>query len=205
VTIERVITSGFFSLDGCDVEVENNVWIVGGEEVIIIDAAHDHRRIVDAVGTRTVTGIIATHGHNDHIDAAVALSEAVDAPVFLHPADSMLWHQVYPDRYPDGELVDEMLIHAGERALRVLHTPGHSPGSCCLYDEGAQVLFSGDTLFEGGPGATGQRYSDYPTLVASIRDRLLALPAETRVLPGHGAETTIGREARGLPDWEAKL
>jgi glyoxylase-like metal-dependent hydrolase (beta-lactamase superfamily II) len=203
--IERVITSGIFSLDGEDFEVENNIWIVGGEEVIVIDAAHDHRAIVKAIGSRTVTGIIATHGHNDHINAAVALSETVDAPIFLHPADSMLWHQVYPDRAPDGELSDGMVIHAGDNALTVLHTPGHSPGGCCLYDEENAVVFTGDTLFNGGPGATGRSFSDYPTIVASIRDRLLTLPEETRVLTGHGDETMIGKEAPSLPEWEARI
>lgn len=203
--IERVVTSGIFSLDGQDFEVENNIWIIGVEEVIIVDAAHDFRPIVEAVGSRTVTGIIATHGHNDHINAAVALAEVVDAPIYLHPADSMLWHEVYPDRVPDGELADGMVIHAGDTKLTVLHTPGHSPGGCCLYDEEGGVLFSGDTLFKGGPGATGRSFSDYPTIVASIRDRLLVLPKKTRVLTGHGDETTIGKEAPSLAEWEAKI
>jgi len=158
VSIERVITSGIFSLDGQDFEVENNIWIIGDEEVLIIDAAHDHRPIVEAVGSRTVTGILATHGHNDHINAAVALAEVVDAPIFLHPADSMLWREVYPDRAADGELSDAMIIHAGDSTLKVLHTPGHSPGGCCFYDEEHDVLFSGDTLFHGGPGATGRSF-----------------------------------------------
>jgi glyoxylase-like metal-dependent hydrolase (beta-lactamase superfamily II) len=205
VSIERVITSGIFSLDGQDFEVENNIWIIGDEEVLIIDAAHDHRPIVEAVGSRTVTGILATHGHNDHINAAVALAEVVDAPIFLHPADSMLWREVYPDRAADGELSDAMIIHAGDSTLKVLHTPGHSPGGCCFYDEEHDVLFSGDTLFHGGPGATGRSFSDYATIVASIRDVLLGLPSATRVLTGHGDETTIGTEAPSLPEWEAKI
>jgi glyoxylase-like metal-dependent hydrolase (beta-lactamase superfamily II) len=117
----------------------------------------------------------------------------------------MLWHQVYPDRAPDGELSDGMVIHAGDNALTVLHTPGHSPGGCCLYDEENAVVFTGDTLFNGGPGATGRSFSDYPTIVASIRDRLLTLPEETRVLTGHGDETMIGKEAPSLPEWEARI
>ena len=200
--IERVITSGIFSLDGGDFEVDNNIWIVGDDkEVVVIDAAHDHRPIAEAVGDRTTVAIIATHGHNDHINAAAALADALDAPIWLHPDDLMLWHDVYPHREPDGSLSDGMTFTAGGSTLEVIHTPGHSPGGCCLYDEAGGVLFSGDTLFNGGPGATGRSYSDFPTIIASIRDRLLVLPGATRTLTGHGDETTIGDEAPHLPDW----
>jgi glyoxylase-like metal-dependent hydrolase (beta-lactamase superfamily II) len=200
--IEQVTTSGFFSLDGEDFEVDNNIWLVGDDrEVMVIDAAHDHRPIVEAVGDRTTTAIIATHGHNDHINAAGALADALGAPVWLHPADLMLWAAVYPDRAPDGALSDGMALTAGGSTLQVLHTPGHSPGGCCLYLADQGVLFSGDTLFNGGPGATGRSYSDFPTIITSISERLLVLPAATRVLTGHGAETTIGAEAPHLPEW----
>ena len=200
--IERVITSGIFSLDGQDFEVDNNIWIAGdASEVVVIDAAHDHRPIVEAVGGRRVVAIVATHGHNDHINAAEALAEAVDAPVWLHPDDRMLWDVVYPARPPDGTLADGMTVTAGGTTLTVLHTPGHSPGGCCLYDEAADVVFSGDTLFHGGPGATGRSFSDFPTIIESIRRRLLTMPGSTRVLTGHGDETTIGTEAPHLPEW----
>jgi glyoxylase-like metal-dependent hydrolase (beta-lactamase superfamily II) len=200
--IERVVTSGIFSLDGGDFEVENNIWIVGDDtEVVVVDAAHDHRPIVEAVGGRRTVAIVATHGHNDHINAAADLADALDAPVWLHPDDRMLWDTVYPNRSPDGELADRMTIAVGGTALSVLHTPGHSPGGCCLHDEAGSVLFSGDTLFHGGPGATGRSFSDFPTIIDSIRDRLLVLPGDTRVLTGHGDETTIGAEAPHLPEW----
>lgn len=203
--IELVRTSGIFSLDGSDFEVENNIWIVGDErEVLVIDAAHDHRPIVEAVAGRSTVAIIATHGHNDHINAALSLARALHAPILLHPDDLMLWHEVYPDHTPDGYLADGLMVRVGGTSLEVIHTPGHTPGGCCLFDASGGVLFSGDTLFKGGPGATGRRFSDFATIIASIRDRLLVLPGATRTLPGHGEETTIGAEAPHLADWLAR-
>lgn len=203
--IEHLTTSGIFSLDGQDFEVENNVWIVeGGDGVVVVDAPHSASAIAAAVGGRRVAAIVATHGHNDHINAAVALREAVGAPVLLHPADLPLWREVHGDSEPDGELSDGMVLAGGGGALRVLHTPGHTPGGCCLYDSDRGVLFSGDTLFRGGPGATGRSWSDFPTIIESIRTRLLVLPPETRVLTGHGGETCIGEEAPHLEEWIAR-
>jgi glyoxylase-like metal-dependent hydrolase (beta-lactamase superfamily II) len=202
--IELVRTSGIFSLDGSDFEVENNVWIVGDDrEVLVIDAAHDHRPIVEAVAGRATVAILATHGHNDHINAARPLADALGAPIFLHPDDLMLWHEVYPELLPDGYLTNGMKLSAGAASLEVIHTPGHTPGGCCFHFESEAVLFSGDTLFAGGPGATGRRFSDFPTIIASIRDRLLVLPGVTRTLPGHGEATSIGAELPHLGDWLA--
>jgi glyoxylase-like metal-dependent hydrolase (beta-lactamase superfamily II) len=203
--IERVITSGIFSLDGGDFEVDNNVWLVGDEtQVLVIDAAHDHEPILAAIGDRQVVAIVSTHGHNDHINAAAALAGATGAPILLNPADRMLWDTVYPDRAPDGELVDGQMLEAGGVTLQVLATPGHSPGGCCLLAEDEGVVFSGDTLFNGGPGATGRSFSDYPTILDSIEHRLFVLPPATRVLTGHGDETTIGAEAPQLEEWRQR-
>ena len=206
MTIELVTTDGIFALDGGEWEVTNNIWLVGDDrEVLIFDAAHDHQRIVEAVNGRRVTGIVLTHGHNDHINAAVPLRDAVDAPIWLHDADTMLWDVVWPDATPDRELAEGGSFAVAGHDLVVMHTPGHSPGCCCFHDAGSGAAFTGDTLFCGGPGATGRSYSDEPTIVASIRDRLLALPDETIVHTGHGESTTIGAERAGVLAKAAEL
>lgn len=200
--IDRVITAGIFSLDGDDFDVENNIWIVGDDrDVVVIDAAHDHRPIIAGIGGRRVKAIICTHAHNDHINAAAELAEAVDAPIWLHPDDTMLWETVYPDRRVDAWLADDQRVDVGGAELTVLHTPGHSPGGCCLHLPTEGVLFSGDTLFNGGPGATGRSYSDRAVLIDSIEHKLLGLAPGTRVYTGHGDGTTIGAEAPALPQW----
>ena len=206
MTIELVTTDGIFALDGGEWEVTNNIWLVGDDrEVIVFDAAHDAAPIVDAVAGRRVKSIVLTHGHNDHINAAIPLRNAVDAPVLLHDADTMLWDAVWPDDRPDGFLIPGELLKGGGHELGVLHTPGHSPGCCCFYDVGSNAVFSGDTLFCGGPGATGRSFSDEPTILQSIRDVLLQLPDETIVHTGHGESTTVGAERMGVLDRIAEL
>ena len=204
MAIELVQTDGIFALDGGEWEVTNNIWLVGDDrEVLIIDAAHDADAIAGAVNGRDVVAIALTHGHNDHINAAVALQDLVDAPILLHPADRMLWDVVYPDRAPDSELASGDVLRVGGTTLGVLNTPGHSPGCCCFVDQsdGESHLFSGDTLFCGGPGATGRSFSDFDTIIRSIREQLLTLPPETVVHTGHGDSTTIGAEAPHLEEW----
>jgi glyoxylase-like metal-dependent hydrolase (beta-lactamase superfamily II) len=197
--IEHLTTSGTFDLDGGSWEVDNNVWLVGDDsEVVVIDA------IAAAVGERRLVAIVSTHAHNDHIDAAPALAARTGAPVLLHPDDLPLWKQTHPDRDPDGTLADGQRIAVAGTVLTVLHTPGHSPGAVCLYAEDLGTLFSGDTLFCGGPGATGRSFSHFPTIIDSIRDRLLTLPAGTVVRTGHGDPTTIGAEAPHLDEWIAR-
>ncbi|MGY1746881.1 MBL fold metallo-hydrolase [Blastococcus sp. SYSU D00695] len=197
--IDKTVVSGVFSLDGQDFDVDNNVWLVGDDtHVLVIDAPHRAEPIVEAIGGRTVTGIVLTHGHNDHITAAVALRDAVDAPIWFPAADRMLWDMVHgvslPAADPDRDLVEGTTFTVAGSTLVALHTPGHSPGSTCLHSADLGTVFTGDTLFCGGPGATGRSFSDHPTIVQSIRTKLLTLPGDTVVRTGHGEDTTIAAE-----------
>ena len=205
VRVENLVTSGTFSLDGGTWEVDNNVWIVGDDsECVVIDPAHDAQAVLDAIAGRRVGAILLSHGHDDHIRAVRGVADATGAPIYLHPDDTMLWQQVYPETTADLELADGDVFRIGPVQLTVLHTPGHSPGSTCFYapDLGeAGVLFSGDTLFSGGPGATGRSYSDFDVIIASIRERILTLPEGTEVLTGHGDSTTVGAEKPHLQEW----
>ncbi|WP_285243733.1 MBL fold metallo-hydrolase [Pseudarthrobacter sp. fls2-241-R2A-127] len=199
VTIENLVTSGTFSLDGGTWDVDNNVWIVGNdEECIIIDAPHDAAAIINQVRSRKVKAILLTHAHNDHIGAAREVADALGAPIYLNKEDLVLWEQVYPDAAPDRYHSDGDVFEVGGTALKAIHTPGHSPGSTCFHLESEGTVFTGDTLFNGGPGATGRSYSDYPTILKSIRERLLTLPADTVVRTGHGDNTTIAAEQETL-------
>ncbi|MFE2521201.1 MBL fold metallo-hydrolase [Streptomyces mirabilis] len=200
VRVQRVVTSGTFSLDGETFDVDNNVWLVGDdEEVLIVDAAHDAPTIHQAVAGRRVTAIVCTHAHDDHIDAAAELSVLTGAPVLLHPDDNELWSFTHPGRKPDGELRDGRILAVAGIELQVIHSPGHTWGSCCLYAPFLDTVFTGDTLFHGGPGATGRSYSDRPTIEASLRNRLLTLPGNTLVRTGHGEDTTIAAERPHVP------
>jgi len=197
--IDNLITSGTFSLDGGTWEVDNNVWIVGDEhEVIVVDPAHDAGAIAAAVADRRVIAVVCTHAHNDHVNAAPEVADLFGAPILLHPAEASLWAMTHPNRAPDRELRDGDQLTVGGILLRSILTPGHSPGSTCLYAPDLGTVFSGDTLFQGGPGATGRSFSSFDTIIESINDRLLTLPPETSVRTGHGPSTTIGSEAAHL-------
>ena len=207
--VDHGVTSGTFSLDGETFEVENNVWVVGDDtECVVIDAPHSVEDILAVVGDRTVKAIVCTHAHDDHVRVAPALREAVNggsgAPILLHPADRPLWELTHggPEDAEgylwDLDLSDGQVLEVAGTRLEVRHTPGHAPGAVCLYAPELGCVFTGDTLFQGGPGATGRSFSDRGVLEDSIRARLLDLPEETVVHTGHGADTTIGAERAGL-------
>jgi glyoxylase-like metal-dependent hydrolase (beta-lactamase superfamily II) len=193
--IDKGVLEGTFSLDGETFDVDNNVWVVGDDtECVVIDAPHDVDGILAVVGSRTVKAILCTHAHDDHVRVAPALRERVTAPIMLHPDDKVLWELTHSDELWDVDLTDGQEIHVAGTTLRVLHTPGHAPGGVCFHAPDLGCVFTGDTLFNGGPGATGRSYSDLGVLVGSIRDKLLTLPDETVVHTGHGDDTTIGAE-----------
>ena len=199
VRVEKAVTSGTFSLDGETHQVDNNVWVVGDdEECAVIDAPHDLAAILEVVGGRRVRAILCTHAHDDHVRVAPQLRVETRAPILLHPDDRPVWELTHPDELWDADLADGQVIEVAGVRLQAIHTPGHAPGAVCFYAEELGRLFTGDTLFNGGPGATGRSFSDYDTIVASIRDRLFVLPDDTVVHPGHGADTTIGVEKAAL-------
>jgi glyoxylase-like metal-dependent hydrolase (beta-lactamase superfamily II) len=197
--VDHAVSSGTFSLDGETFDVDNNIWVVGDDTAcVVIDAPHSVDDVLAVVGDRTVTAIVCTHAHDDHVRVAPDLREATGAPILLHPDDRPLWELTHGDLAWDGDLADGQEVPAGDTTLTVLHTPGHAPGAVCLYAEALGCVFTGDTLFQGGPGATGRSFSDTDLIVDSIRARLFALPPETVVHTGHGDDTTIGAEQAGL-------
>ena len=193
--VDHGTTSGTFSLDGQTFEVENNVWVIGDDaECVVIDAPHDVDGILAVVGERRVKAVLCTHAHDDHVRVAPALRERVVAPILLHPDDRPLWELTHPDELWDIDLSDGMELTVAGTTLRVLHTPGHAPGAVCVYVPDLGCLFTGDTLFHCGPGATGRSFSDADLIVSSIREKLFVLPSETVVHTGHGEDTSIGAE-----------
>jgi glyoxylase-like metal-dependent hydrolase (beta-lactamase superfamily II) len=197
--VDHAVVSGTFSLDGETFEVDNNIWVVGDDlECVVIDAPHDVDAILAVVGDRRVKAILCTHAHDDHVRVAPALRERVTAPILLHPSDKPLWSLTHADHLWDLDLYDGFVIDVGGTSLEVLHTPGHAPGAVCFYAPDLGCVFTGDTLFQGGPGATGRSFSDADLIVESIRGRLFDLPDDTVVHTGHGPDTTIGAEKAQL-------
>lgn len=208
--VERLITAGFigvgapgFPPEGAP--IENNVWLVGNDdEVIVVDAGHDAPAIERAVAGREVLGILLTHGHKDHIDAAVELAQRLDTHIYLHPEDLFLWQSVYGEALPDFELADGAVFRVASTEVLTIHTPGHTPGSVCFALPGIDTVLTGDTLFQGGPGATRWDYSSFSQILTSIDERLLTLPGDTKVLPGHGDSTSIDGERPDMEAWRAR-
>lgn len=194
--MDHGVVTGTFSLDGQTFDVDNNIWVVGDDdECVVIDAPHDVDAILAVVGDRQVRAIVCTHAHDDHVRVAPGLRERTGAPILLHPAEWPLWELTHGDGvWWNIDLADGARIEVGGSVLEVLHTPGHAPGAVCLHVPELNRVFTGDTLFHGGPGATGRSYSDAGLIVASIREKLFALPDETVVHTGHGEDTTIGAE-----------
>ena len=178
--------------------MDNNVYILRCRrtgDAMLIDAANEHEALLDICERLGVNQVVETHGHWDHIQAVPAVRDA-GYDVGITDADAKML-----DAY-DFVLDDESVIEVGKLRLHTIFNPGHTPGSMSFRLEGSPVLFSGDTLFPGGPGNTSFEGGDFPTIIRSIEDRLFAtLPADTIVMPGHGDDTTIGNESPHLQEW----
>lgn len=200
VRIDHTVVSGTFTLDGETHRVDNNVWVLGDDqECVVFDAPHNVSRILEVVGDRRVTAILCTHAHDDHVRVAPQLSVRTGAPILLHPDELPVWKLTHPESRWDVDLADGEILKVAGTPLRVLHTPGHAPGAVCFYAEELGVLFTGDTLFHGGPGATGRSFSDHGVIVQSIRHKLFRLPGSTLVHTGHGPSTTLAAEWDNVP------
>ena len=181
---------------------EVNAWIIGDdEEVIVIDPGTDPAAVLDAVGDREVLAVICTHGHADHVAAAVELAERDEAPVALHPKDRMLWRESHPDDDPDIEMEDGGVFEVADVQLEVVHAPGHTAGSVCLYCEDLGAVFTGHVLLAEGPAPQDGEFPDFAGQLTAIGEYLLTLPGDTRVLPGHGPETTIEMAEKKFDYW----
>lgn len=178
--------------------LENNVYIVQCAttgSAVLIDAAAEPDTLSSVVDDFGPSLILTTHGHADHVGAVGDLRSA-DLLFALHPADGMMVAQSVDVDLAPG------IIKVGALDLQVIHTPGHTPGSVCFYVDG--VLFTGDTLFPGGPGATRFAYSDFDVIIESIETRLFTLPIETPFYPGHGASSSLATEISALDEWKQR-
>jgi glyoxylase-like metal-dependent hydrolase (beta-lactamase superfamily II) len=177
--------------------VDNNVFVLRCTETgdaVLLDAANEHERLLELCEHLGVRRVLETHGHWDHIQAVTQMRDA-GYSVGVTAADAAMLPSY------DEVLEDESVIEVGRLRLHTIATPGHTPGSMCFLVEGHPVLFSGDTLFPGGPGNTSYEGGDFPTIIESVDRRLFTLPPDTLVLPGHGANTTIGTEHPHLQEW----
>ncbi len=178
--------------------MDNNVFVLRCRhtgDAVLLDAANEHERLLDLARSLGVRRVLETHGHWDHIQAVPELREAGYSVGVTAEDAAML------DSY-DEIIDDDTTIAVGRLTLRTIHTPGHTPGSMCFVVEGKPLLFSGDTLFPGGPGNTSFEGGDFDTIIESLDRRLFApLAADTIVMPGHGDDTTIGVESPHLQEW----
>ncbi|MEU9888324.1 MBL fold metallo-hydrolase [Sphaerisporangium sp. NPDC051011] len=202
--IERVVTEGVVTVDGSEYKVENNTWIVGDdEEVIVIDPARDAEAILESVGEREVLAVICTHGLPDHVGGAIEVAARDEAVVALNRKDRRLWRETWEETYPDIDMEDEGVFGVADVELEVIATPGITQGGVSLYVEELGVVFTGKTLLADGPGKIGGEYPALADQLTAIGERLFTLPGDTRVLPAHGEETTIADQEQHFDEWLA--
>jgi glyoxylase-like metal-dependent hydrolase (beta-lactamase superfamily II) len=197
-----VVTEGVVDIDDVEYKVENNTWIIGDDdEVIVIDPARDADKILEQVGEREVLAVICTHGLPDHVGAAIEVASRDEAVIALHPKDKPLWRETWSETWPDIDMEDDGIFGVADVQLDVMETPGVTPGGVSLYCEGLGVVFSGETLQADGPGKLGGEYPRLADQLTAIGGRLFTLPAETRVLAAHGDEVTVGDLEPHFDDW----
>ena len=194
--IERVASVGDADAPG------SNAWIVGDDdEVIVVDPGRDAGAVLAAVADREVLAVICTHGHAAHVMAASGVAARDEAPVALHPRDRLLWREAHADGDPEIEMEDGGIFEVSDVSLEVIHAPGHSPGSVLVYSEELEAVFAGDSVTAGGPVRHDGEYTDFPAQLSAIGEHLLTLPGPTRVLPGHGEETTVSAIQKKFDSW----
>ncbi|MDO8392652.1 MAG: MBL fold metallo-hydrolase [Actinomycetota bacterium] len=178
---------------------ENNVFVLRCKETgdaVLLDAANEHEQLLELCRGLGVRRVLETHGHWDHIQAVPAIREA-GYEVGVSSLDAPMLKEVGYDVFID----DAEVIEIGRLRLHAIHNPGHTPGSISFKVQDAPILFTGDTLFPGGPGATGNEGGNFEAIIHSLDTKLFTFPADTIVLPGHGADTTIGDERPHLQEW----
>ena len=202
--ITRVRTAGTFEFDGEKFEVLSNTWIVDADKdgVIVIDPAHDSEAILEAIGERDIYLVACTNGYAPHIESAIAVAEEAEAPIALHPREMRVWRRFHgAEHRPEIEVEGEGALDVGDLHIDVLALPGSSPGTVGYYISQKGVVFSGDIVRAGEPGMVGDTYIDYTTQLASIGEKLLSLPPETRLLPDRGPASTSAAENRNFDSW----
>ncbi|MEV4888278.1 MBL fold metallo-hydrolase [Nonomuraea sp. NPDC055795] len=200
--IERVVTEGVVDVDGVEYKVENNTWIVGDDdEVIVVDPARDAEKILEQVGEREVLAVICTHGLPDHVGAAIEVASRDEAVVALHPKDKPLWRETWSETWPDIDMEDDGIFGVADVQLDVMETPGVTPGGVSLYCEALEVVFTGKSLQADGPGKLAGEYPRLADQLTAIGGRLFTLPHATRILANHGDEVTVGDLEPHFDDW----
>ena len=181
-----------------------NTWLIGdSDEVIVVDPGTDAQAVLTAVSDREILAVICTHGHEGHVAAAVEVADRDEAPVALHRRDVLAWRETHLGREPDIEMEEGGIFEVADVALEVISTPGHTAGSVCLYCEDLGAVFTGHAMLATGPAPHDGEYPDFAGQLNTIGEYLLTLPADTRVLPGHGPETTIATAEKNFDSWFA--
>ena len=179
-----------------------NAWVIGDDaEVVVIDPGEDAAAVLEVVGDREILAVICTHGHEAHVAAAPEVAARDDAPVALHPKDMLVWREAHGEADPEIEMEEGGSFEVAGVTLEVLNTPGHTPGSVSIYCDDLGVVFSGDALLADGPCPHVGEYPDFSGQLSAIGSELLTLPGATRILPGHGEETTIAAAEKQFDGW----